>query len=413
MAKKNGSSKKKAVVTLDDDDDRSSSATPQPSEATGIQLFDNEPDATKEALKTFTNLKESIYIERIKHKFSASNEFMTCECGEEHDKYGDNIACGPDSDCINRLTNIECVNEQCGSCGYDCQNQRFQKNEIANVSIFKTKMKGFGMRANEDIPAHTFIVEYKGEVVDNKEYDLRRDQYADEGIKHFYFMQIQENEIIDATKKASIGRFCNHSCDPNAYIEKWVVKKRFRMGIFAKRKILKGEEITFDYNVDRYGAEPQKCYCGAKNCLGVMGGKTQSENARLLPHAITEALGVRSSDEKKWIKKQKKAGIKTTKDNIDSNVNVEFVKSLELSPLTLDDISKVSSCLMQPGLDLLVVDKILDRFSLGEDNYNKENLNRFNRLHGLQALGNSLKIVMSTLNPPEKVTEAQEKFWFG
>jgi len=25
------------------------------------------------------------------------------------------------------------------------------------------------------------------------------------------------------------------------------------MGIFSKRDILKGEEITFNYNVDRYG----------------------------------------------------------------------------------------------------------------------------------------------------------------
>lgn len=34
---------------------------------------------------------------------------------------------------------------------------------------------------------------------------------------------------------------------------KWVVGKRLRMAIFTKRPIRYGEELTFNYNVDRYG----------------------------------------------------------------------------------------------------------------------------------------------------------------
>jgi histone-lysine N-methyltransferase SETD2 len=77
--------------------------------------------------------------------------------------------------------------------------------------------------------------------------------YDEEGIKHFYFMMVQQGEYIDATKRGGLGRFINHSCAPNCYVDKWVVGTKLRMGIFADRDILEGEELTFDYNVDTYG----------------------------------------------------------------------------------------------------------------------------------------------------------------
>ena len=49
------------------------------------------------------------------------------------------------------------------------------------------------------------------------------------------------------------------------------------MGIFTKQDVIKGEEITFNYNVDRYGHDAQTCYCGEPNCVGTIGGKTQTD----------------------------------------------------------------------------------------------------------------------------------------
>ena len=60
-------------------------------------------------------------------------------------------------------------------------------------------------------------------------------------------------QFIDATKKGGVGRFANHSCNPNCYVAKWTVGKKVRMGIFSKRGIKRDEELTFNYNVDRYG----------------------------------------------------------------------------------------------------------------------------------------------------------------
>ena len=124
-----------------------------------------------------------------------------------------------------------------------------------------------------------FIYEYVGDVVSTPSFQKRMRQYANEGIKHFYFMMLQKDEFIDATKRGGIGRFANHSCAPNCYVAKWTVGERVRMGIFAKRRIQKDEELTFNYNVDRYGHEAQTCYCGEPNCVGFIGGKTQTDVA--------------------------------------------------------------------------------------------------------------------------------------
>lgn len=353
-------------------------------------LFSEYPDRTEEALATFQPVKYNEYIDRLKSVYSAANEVMTCDCAERR-VAGVNVACGADSDCINRLTNVECVDGEC-SCGAHCQNQRFQRNQMADISIFLTKHKGYGMRANCDIPANTFIIEYKGEVIDEQAYKLRKQKYAREGIKHFYFMMIQDGQIIDATKKGSLGRFCNHSCDPNAYVEKWVVNKRYRMGIFAKRKIHKGEEITFDYNVDRYGAEPQKCYCGAKNCVGFLGGKTQTEVLRLLTHAARDALGISAAEENRWVKFQKKQGVTISEENVADKVN-DFVDSLELEPLEMNDIAKVSSYLLLPNNNTGINDRVLERFDSNDPGYS-ELLHRFNRFHGLRALTSCIKTIL-------------------
>lgn len=162
-------------------------------------------------------------------------------------------------------------------CGASCQNQRFQKKEYADVEVIQTEKKGFGLRAGSAISAEAFIYEYIGEVVEESDFQKRMRRYHDERIPHFYFMMLQRDEYLDATKRGGIARFINHSCNPNCYVAKWHVGKHYRMGIFSQRDILKGEELTFNYNVDRYGNEAQPCYCGEPNCVGQLGGKTQTD----------------------------------------------------------------------------------------------------------------------------------------
>ncbi|CDO91824.1 unnamed protein product [Kluyveromyces dobzhanskii CBS 2104] len=328
------------------------------------RLFLDEPDMTSEAKKTYIGLDHCSYSPR--HLGDSKHEFMECDCFEDF-RDGVNHACGEDSDCINRATLIECVNGLCNhSCRTDCENQRFQRKQYADISVFKTKRKGFGVRANSDIEQHKFIYEYIGEVIEEEEFRNRMVKYDQQGLKHFYFMMLQTGEFLDATLKGCIARFCNHSCNPNSYVNKWVVNGKLKMGIFANRQIKKGEEVTFDYNVDRYGANAQPCYCEEPNCIGFLGGKTQTDAASLLPQNFADALGVKPSMEKKWMNMMKAKGEKIAKSDT-TTVNIDFVNSLQLEPCTkTEDVNRVMSVLLQID-DAFIAEKLLERITLTED----------------------------------------------
>ncbi|KAK2630074.1 hypothetical protein QTJ16_000894 [Diplocarpon rosae] len=323
-------------------------------------LFNDLPDATARACEVFQVIKDCIY--GSKHMGSSDHDALDCECPEDADGagHGENHACGEDSDCINRATKMECVDTCSG-----CENQRFQQKKYANVSVIQTEKKGFGLRANVDLDANDFIFEYIGEVINEPTFRRRTIQYDQEGIKHFYFMSLTKHEFVDATKKGNLGRFCNHSCNPNCYVDKWVVGDKLRMGIFAERNIKAGEELVFNYNVDRYGADPQPCYCAEPNCTGYIGGKTQTERATKLSHATIEALGI---------------------DDGDGWDSAEYVNNVQPKGLDEEGVRKVMATLMQCKEKWIAV-KLLSRIQRCNDDKVR---NRVVQMHGYQILRTTL-----------------------
>ena len=97
-----------------------------------------------------------------------------------------------------------------------------------------------------------FIIEYVGEVLTKKEFVRRMDHYRSENRVHWYIMQLGANEYIDAGVKANVSRFINHSCDPNATTETWIVGKERRVRVVALKDMDAGTELTFDYQVRRF-----------------------------------------------------------------------------------------------------------------------------------------------------------------
>ncbi|KAJ6412621.1 hypothetical protein OIU84_005630, partial [Salix udensis] len=204
-------------------------------------------------------------------KTQTIDEIMVCYCKAP---VGGRLGCG--DECLNRMLNIECVQGTC-PCGDLCSNQQFQKRNYAKMTWDRCGKKGFGLRLDEDILRGQFLIEYVGEVLDVHAYEARQKDYASKGHKHFYFMTLDGSEVIDACAKGNLGRFINHSCDPNCRTEKWVVNGEICIGLFALRDITKGEEVTFDYNYVRVvGAAAKRCYCGSPQCRGYIGGDPTS-----------------------------------------------------------------------------------------------------------------------------------------
>ncbi|XP_076653425.1 SET domain containing 2 isoform X2 [Halictus rubicundus] len=256
------------------------------------ELEDREME---ERLSQFEYLRENSYLtERYTNK---ETKRMVCDCflTEEDIERGE-LGCG--EDCLNRLLMIEC-GPRC-VVGDRCTNKRFQNCEYAKCEVFRTEKKGFGLRAMVDLLAGEFIMEYVGEVVDPKDFRRRAKEYSKDKNKHYYFMALKSDQIIDATMKGNISRFINHSCDPNSETQKWTVNGELRIGFFNKKFIAAGEEITFDYHFQRYGKEAQKCYCEAPNCRGWIGETPEEEKEK------TEKKEKRDKDmrKKKGEKKQ-------------------------------------------------------------------------------------------------------------
>lgn len=56
--------------------------------------------------------------------------------------------------------------------------------------------------------------------------------------------RLDEDRVIDATLSGGLARYINHSCNPNCVTEIVEVDREYRIIIFAKRRISRGEEVS-------------------------------------------------------------------------------------------------------------------------------------------------------------------------
>ncbi|VDO41480.1 unnamed protein product, partial [Onchocerca flexuosa] len=143
------------------------------------------------------------------------------------------------------------------------------------VAIVRTKTRGWGVFALEDIPSNVFVVEYVGEVLTIAEGDSRNDSM-------YQFELNGYNEIkylIDAKYYGNEAAFINHSCDPNLIAVRIRIERidqsYYRIGLFSKCRISRGQELTLDYFSGK--CKPKtiltseegavKCFCCALNCI--------------------------------------------------------------------------------------------------------------------------------------------------
>ena len=177
----------------------------------------------------------------------------------------------------------------------------YLRDPFARLQVRKSSIHGGGLYAagGAVFEKGEMIVEYIGQIVRQAVADRREVKYEEQGLGSCYLFRVDKDSIVDATQHGGIGRFINHSCDPNAYakiIETTVASSSSSSSssssdvasssssssqameaeehpkhiiIFAARDIFGGEEITYDY---KFPIEEKKlrCYCGAPRCQGSM-----------------------------------------------------------------------------------------------------------------------------------------------
>ena len=139
------------------------------------------------------------------------------------------------------------------------------------IEVRHSPIHGYGVFALRRIRKGTTVVEYLGDRISHDEADTRyEDKKADDN--HTFLFTVDSKIVIDAGVGGNEARYINHGCDPNC--ESTTRSKR--VFIEAVRTIQKGEELAYDYQIQRDGDDAPNvdeifaCRCGAATCRGTM-----------------------------------------------------------------------------------------------------------------------------------------------
>ncbi|KAK3514428.1 hypothetical protein QTP70_018242 [Hemibagrus guttatus] len=161
---------------------------------------------------------------------------------------------------------FEC-NHAC-ACWRTCRNRVVQNRLRVRLQVFRTAKMGWGVKALQDIPEGAFICEFAGEIISDREANIRDND------SYMFNLDNKVGEVycIDAQFYGNVSRFMNHLCEPNLFPVRVFTKHqdlRFpRIALFSCKPIRAGDELGFDYG-DQYWEIKRKyfsCKCSSSNC---------------------------------------------------------------------------------------------------------------------------------------------------
>ncbi|GAA6006911.1 hypothetical protein JCM11491_001441 [Sporobolomyces phaffii] len=256
----------------------------------------------------YRHLARNYYVDRKPDKVDVA---AVCMCKPPSDK--DQLGCL--GDCINRMMQYCCDPKLC-PCGAQCSNIPLNKRKTIEEGKdgLRTGNRGFGLKTMVPIRKGDLVIEYRGEIISRDEsYRRVLNDYKDRS--DYYFLEYDSYEVLDAGQRGNSSRFINHSCGPNCEVVRWrlATVEEYQVGIFAKRDIRPGEELSYNYGWKNFvdladtdaerpvastsasSASPgkttkeaeaaandiarQRCFCGSPVCSGYLGGKPKDDHA--------------------------------------------------------------------------------------------------------------------------------------
>jgi hypothetical protein len=148
------------------------------------------------------------------------------------------------------------------------------KKRASRQPLFEVRhspVHGYGVFALRRIRKGTTVTEYLGDRVSHDEADARyEDKHPNDN--HTFLFTVDSKTVIDGGVGGNDARFINHGCEPNC--ESTTQNKRIY--VEAIRTIQPGEELAYDYQIQRDPEDPPNvdeifaCRCGAAKCRGSM-----------------------------------------------------------------------------------------------------------------------------------------------
>ena len=138
--------------------------------------------------------------------------------------------------------------------------------------VRNSPIHGRGVFAIRTIRKGAEILEYRGARITESAAD---DQPIRDPANphHTFLFQLSDGTIIDAATRGNSARWINHSCQPNCESIEYDDGTLF---IHARRTILAGEELCYDYRIAVLGRATSRdrkdyaCACKSSRCRGTL-----------------------------------------------------------------------------------------------------------------------------------------------